>query len=131
MNGKVNSGEKPDADECRHFWSSIWGRKVHHKREAAWLKDLRANKNDEKQNDIKITIDMVTKQLNKIPNWKYPGHDGAQGYWLKNFMELHKRMADQFNGLLNNRVEIPEWMTTGKTVLCLKDPSKGSAVDNY
>ena len=40
-------------------------------------------------------------------------------------------MADQSNGLLNNEVEIPEWMTTGKTVLCLKDPSKGSAVDNY
>ena len=131
LNGKVNSGEKPDADESRRFWSSIWGRKVHHKREAAWLRDLRANKNDEKQNDIKITIDMVTKQLKKIPNWKYPGPDGVQGYWLKNFTELHKRMADQFNGLLNNGVEIPKWMTTGKTVLCLKDPSKGSAVDNY
>ena len=74
---------------------------------------------------------MVTKQLKKIPNWKCPGPDGVQGYWLKNVTELHKRMADQFNGLLNNGVEIPTWMTTGKTVLCLKGPTKGSAVDNY
>ena len=131
LNGKVNSGEKPDAYESRRFWSSIWGRKVHHKREAAWLRDLRENKNDEKQNDNKITIGMVTKQLKKIPNWRCAGPDGVQGYWLKNFTELHKRMADQFNGLLNNGVEIPKWMTTGQTVLCLKDPSKGSAVDNY
>ena len=33
-------------------------------------------------------------------------------------------MADQFNSLLNSGVEIPKWMTTGKTVLCLKDPKQ-------
>ena len=85
----VNNGEKPDGDESRRFWSSIWNRKVHHKRDAAWLRYLRANKNDEKQNDIEITIEMITRQIRKIPKWKCPGPDGVQGYWLKNFTELH------------------------------------------
>jgi len=26
---------------------------------------------------------------------------------------------------------VPEWMTTGKTVLLVKDPEKGAAVGNY
>ena len=67
---------------------------------------------------------MVVKQTRKIPYWKCPGPDGVQGYWLKNFTALHERIADQLNDMINNGVEIPKWMTTGKTVLCQKDPSK-------
>ena len=33
--------------------------------------------------------------------------------------------------MINNKVQIPEWMTSGRTVLCQKDPKKGNAVDNY
>ena len=35
------------------------------------------------------------------------------------------------NDLINNRVTIPLWMTTGRTMLCQKDQERGSAVDNY
>ena len=35
------------------------------------------------------------------------------------------------NDLINNRVTIPVWMTTGRTVLCQKDQERRSAVDNY
>ena len=28
-------------------------------------------------------------------------------------------------------MDIPKWMTTGKTRLSQKDPGKGNAVDNY
>ena len=33
--------------------------------------------------------------------------------------------------IINNGMDIPKWMTTGKTILCQKDPDKGNAVDNY
>ena len=33
--------------------------------------------------------------------------------------------------MINNGVQIPEWMTSGRIVLCRKDPKKGNAVDNY
>ena len=33
--------------------------------------------------------------------------------------------------IINSRMNIPKWMTTGKTILCQKDPTKGNAVDNY
>ena len=73
---------------------------------------------------------MVTQQTRRIPNWKCPGPDGVQGYWLKNLTELHMRIASQLNDLLNRRAKIPNWMITGKTILCQKDPERGSAGDD-
>ena len=59
-----------------------------------------------------------------MPNWKSPGPDGVQGYWIKNLTALHERIAVQMNDLLVNGKEVPKWLTTGKTILCQKDPSK-------
>ena len=33
--------------------------------------------------------------------------------------------------MINNGMDILKWMTTGKTILCQKDPGKGNTVDNY
>lgn len=52
-------------------------------------------------------------------------------YWLKNFTALHRRIAEQLSGTINSELENPKWMTVGKTALCLKDPGKGIAIDNY
>ena len=52
-----------------------------------------------------------------------------QGYWLKHLTTLHSRIAKQMNDIIY--IYIPKWMTTGNTVLCQKDPNKGSAVNNY
>ena len=65
-----------------------------------WLRELRACKDDLKQDDIRITTEMVVKQSRKIPNWKCPGPDRVQGYWLKNFTALHERIADQLNDMI-------------------------------
>ena len=32
---------------------------------------------------------MVKMQCKKMPDWKAPGKDGEQGYWLKNIISLH------------------------------------------
>ena len=40
-----------------------------------------------KQNDINIT-QMIKEQVKKIPNWKSPGLDGFQFYWLRKFVGM-------------------------------------------
>lgn len=70
LSGRVNSNEKPDANESKRFWSNIWDSKVDHKKDAEWLRELQADKDDVKQDDIRITTDMVIQQTRKIPNWK-------------------------------------------------------------
>ena len=72
LNGKVNSDVKPDVDESIQFWSNVWDIKVHHRKNAEWLREQRACKNDRKQEKFAITVEMVTQQTRKIQNWKCP-----------------------------------------------------------
>ena len=36
----------------------------------------------------------------EISNWKPPGPDGVQGFWLKNFTNLHKNLGWHLNACL-------------------------------
>ena len=122
----------PDADEARRFWGSIWENPVEHNTQAEWLKDIKEEMTglNHQQEDIEIEEGKVKEQLKKIPNWKAPGPDGVQGFWIKNLNGLHNRIAEQLNEIMRTGV-VPTWMTTGKTLLCVKDTSKGNAADNY
>jgi len=121
----------PDAEESTRFWSDIWDNSVKHKENPEWLKNVE----DELagvgvQEDIRIETPKLRKQIRKIPNWKSPGPDGVQGYWIKNLTNLHGKIAIQLDKCLQEN-SVPLWMVTGKTVLCVKDLAKGSAVDNF
>ena len=70
-------------------------------------------------------------QCRKISLWKAPGPDGVQEFWLKKLTLLHERKVVQLDDILNCRITLPGWMTFGRTVLCLKDPTKENAEDNY
>ena len=133
MNGTSSSFSDvgPDAGESQQFWRDIWGKDVIYNGNAEWLKELKKERVKVRQEDIVITAGMVTARSKNIPNKKTPGPDGVQGYWIKKLTALHERMAEHMNDLINNRVTIPVWMTTGRTVLCQKDQERGSAVDNY
>ena len=75
--------EKPNAVQSKQFWSNIWDNEKEHERNAEWSRELRAEKDNMKQNDIDITTEMIKEQVKKIPHCKSPGPNGLQGYWLK------------------------------------------------
>ena len=83
------------------------------------------------QESVVISVEKVKKQCRKMPNWKAPGKDGAQGYWIKNLSNLHERIAIQMNKILMGEDSPPAWMTYDRTVLCQKDLKKGNAAENY
>ena len=84
----------------------------------------------EQQQELEINADDVSKVIAKVPNWKAPGPDGIQGFWLKNFKSLHGRIGVCLQELLAGG-DIPRWMTTGRTALVMKDTSKGNQPGNY
>ena len=128
---KPGTHGNPDKDECTKFWSNIWNNRVEHNRNATWLKDIETDLNDiERQRDLIITLPMVRERLGKMANWKAAGPDGVHGYWLKHLKSLHIRIADQLNDCITSG-QVPEWMTTGKTFLLIKDPAKGPIPSNY
>ena len=88
--------------------------------------------NDEcPQERVCISVEKIRKQCRKIPNWKAPGTDGVQGYWIKNLSSLHEPIYSQVNRILMGEDDLPEWMTHDHTVLCQKDPRKGNTAGNY
>ena len=46
------NNEKQNAEESKQFWSNIWDNEKEHDRNAGWLRELRADKDNRKQNDI-------------------------------------------------------------------------------
>ena len=80
---KRTEGVTPDAAESERFWSTIWGNEAQHNRDAQWLKDLREECDKANQQDITITLEMVTERVKKIPNRKASGPDGGTGLLVK------------------------------------------------
>ena len=65
-----------------------------------------------------------------MPNWKSPGPNLVQGFWLKNFRSLHKRVRLQLKECLDSGF-VPSWLMRGRTSLLQKDKSKGDVASNY
>ena len=108
------------AEESKEFGRNISSQSVDHKKDAKWLQDLWVKVNVKKQEKIDIK-----KILDRMPNWKSPGPDLVQGFWLKNFRCLHERVPLQLKECLDSR-SVPSWLTRGMTSLLQKDNSKGS-----
>ena len=122
---------KPDPLESCDFWSNIWDNPTEHNQEEEWLDEVREDLSQHTaQEDVMISVLDVKQQLKKISNWKGPGPDGVQRFWLKNFIALHCRIAEQLN-LILEFCSVPQWMNQGKTILCVKDPSLKNAAENF
>ena len=121
----------PEAEECEKFWNGIWGCEKNHNQEADWLKGIEEElETKTKQIEVTITMAQLQKQMSKLSNWKAPGPDGVQGYWLKNFKSLRPMIAALLNEVVQTGM-VPVWLTTGKTTLIVKDRSKGKDVTNF
>ena len=121
---------QPDAKETERFWRKIWEPKKHNEN-AEWINNIiRELDGLEEAPKMEIHVDLLKTPLKRISNWKEPGHDRIHGFWFKKFTSLHGRLALEMNRCLQD-AQVPEWMTKGKTKLIQKDPSKGTAPNNY
>ena len=121
----------PDAEESTRFCSNILGKPVKHKENPEWLRNVEEELTGlGVQVNIHIEVTKLKKQVRKMPNWKSPGPDGVQEYWIKNLNNLHGNIALQLDRCLQEN-NVPSWMVTGKTLLCVKELEKGNAVANF
>ena len=102
LNGNIRyEGIIPNAEESKTFWSDIWSKGQTHNNNAEWLRNLRADLRNQQQEDMIVTKEMVAKQCTRMANWKAPGMDGVQGFWLKKLTSLHERIAEQLSLIVN------------------------------
>ena len=57
-----------------------------------------------------------------MTKWKAPGPDAVHGYWTKMLVSMQERIAFYLQSCIT-RDEVPDLMTTGQTVLLLKEKS--------
>ena len=84
--------DQPGAEELKRFQGDKWSEMVDHNRNAKWQKDWQSKVNATKQK-VNITKESLKKILDRMPNWKSPGPDLVQGFWLKNFNSLHGKVS--------------------------------------
>ena len=88
------------AEESKQFWGNKWSQSADYKKDAKWLQDLRSEMNTKNQEKKDITTGSLKIILGWMPNWKSPGTDLVQGFWLKNFRSLHERVRLQLKECL-------------------------------
>ena len=114
-----------------NFEGGIWSEEVFNNESAEWLKGIEKKLEDTgQQEDIVITPELLTRQANKLSNWKAPRPDGLQGFWLKNIKSIRQALAAMLNECLNKN-HIPDWLTKGLTTLTVKDKTKGNVITNF
>ena len=121
----------PPKVETEQYWKNIWEKDATHNADAQWLKDLKAQHSDiPEQTPVTVTTEDIQHRANRMRSWAAPGPDMIHAYWLKKLTALHSRLATQMSHLIAEGSH-PEWLTTGRTVLIMKDPEKGTVPNNY
>ena len=72
----------------------------------------------------------ITCYLPKIHNWKCPGSDQIQNYWIKAFPATDRHIAKNFNAIIEEPEKAPDWLTTGINYLIPKS-GDSKEVRNY
>ena len=78
--GERCDDDQRDPEESKKFWGDIWSESVDHNKDAKWLKNLQSEVSVTKQEKVDITKESLKKILGRMPNWKSPGPDLAQGF---------------------------------------------------
>ena len=97
---KNHCAPTPDAEMAKKFWGNIWDEEVTHPSDADWLKKLKEELKVTQQANMSITVHKVSQFLRRVPNWKAPGPDLVQGFWLNTVTSLHRRIANQLQSCL-------------------------------
>ena len=116
-------------NQNKRFWGDIWSKSVDHNRDAKWLKNLQSAVSVTKWKKVDITKEGLKKILGRMPNWKSPGLDLVQGFWLKKFSSLHGRVRSQLKECLDNGF-VHSWLTKERTGLLQKHKSQGNTTSN-
>ena len=102
FNGQIgnNRGDIPNTEEIRTCLSGIWSVEKEHNKKADRFSDLKNEIVKLEQQNVVTSEEKVKKLCSKMPNWKAPGHDGVQGFWIKRLDKMHGRIATQLNEIL-------------------------------
>lgn len=121
MNEQCSTTEEgPDQQHVEQFWSEIF-EKEHHNGAAEWIQNEKRKYSAlEPEEWEDLTNDDMIEILKHIQNWKSPGPDKVQNFWIKQLTSLHPHLLRAMNDLIKHPEKMPPWLTMGYTILLYK-----------
>ena len=108
-------------EETQNFWSSLWGKPVHHNKNAPWLQLLKEEYCvDATQEPYEITDEILDKILSKLANDK-PGRDQVTGLWIKCLKSIRPPFKDHLSQMYKGEQAPPDWLLKSMTLLLPKN----------
>ena len=106
-NGKaLKVNDDPTAmTNCRKtaFRASSWGNAVKHNLKASWIRREQTRvSNVTAMEHSPITTEQVFQLIAKTLNWKAPGPDRINNFWIKSFTATHSYLAHHFNQFMED-----------------------------
>ena len=117
-------------EEFEEFWRPIWENASELSTEEEWIKDTETALKQQMLHpteSITITKEVITNSIKHKRNWSSPGTDKITNYWIKKMDIFHKDIATALNIILTERLEIPSWLTTGRSVMIPKKDNATAA----
>ncbi|XP_030758039.1 uncharacterized protein LOC115883768 [Sitophilus oryzae] len=125
------TAEKLDKQAFVDYWKSIWDTPKTADLNAPWLNKIVQHSSEiQERENPEINLEDIKLALKKVHNWKAPGPDNIQNFWLKSFESIHQPLTKCFQQVLQNPEQIPKFLTIANTYLLFK---KGDPADprNY
>lgn len=114
--------EIPTQDEIQNFWTDILSKPIPYNRDATWISDIENTSEEIVTHTFEeIEVGQVKQAIRKTQNWKTPGIDKIQNYYLKYLTSAHKYIAQLFNKIVKGIEPVDQWFTTGRVILIPKD----------
>ncbi|CAH2093004.1 unnamed protein product [Euphydryas editha] len=124
----MNTTAIPSKQEIQDFWSKILSMPKGYNRDAQWIAEIETATGCAEGNEFQdIDLDKVKNAIKKTQNWKTPGIDKIQNFYIKYLTNTHSYMAKAFDRIFKGTEETEEWFTTGQVVLI---PKNSSDTDN-
>ncbi|CAH2095620.1 unnamed protein product [Euphydryas editha] len=102
--------------------------RIGYNRDAQWIAEIETATGCAEGNEFQdIDLDKVKNAIKKTQNWKTPGIDKIQNFYIKYLTNTHSYMAKAFDRIFKGTEETEEWFTTGQVVLI---PKNSSDTDN-
>jgi hypothetical protein len=112
----------PDTHDIQTYWEDIWSQPVQHNSHSEWSNiEEQEMEHINQMLELIIDLDDVKCAIKKTLNWKAPGPDKVQNYWIKYFTATHTHITNALNHIIRNPHDMPNFLTQGITYLKPKD----------